>query len=112
MTRGDSANSSPEKSAKSEVKPEASVRSKSSSSTPTSPKPPLQSSKPSLTVRPTVPQKPRSSSRAGKPVTYNKWQTKLSLSYMTGHKTTILLLTHRIMHHLQAMAKKTASPPL
>ncbi|XP_073487277.1 F-actin-uncapping protein LRRC16A isoform X1 [Aquarana catesbeiana] len=63
VTRGDSTNSSPEKSAKSEVKPEASVRSKSSSSTPTSPKPPLQSSKPSLTVRPTVPQKPRSSSR-------------------------------------------------
>ncbi|XP_072267686.1 F-actin-uncapping protein LRRC16A isoform X2 [Pyxicephalus adspersus] len=67
VTRGDSTNSSPEKSAKTEVKPEASVRSKSSSSTPTSPKPPLQSSKPSLTVRPTVPQKPRSSSRTDVP---------------------------------------------
>ncbi|XP_068093101.1 F-actin-uncapping protein LRRC16A isoform X2 [Hyperolius riggenbachi] len=63
LTRGDSAGSSPEKTSKSEMKPEASVRSKSSSSTPTSPKPPLQSSKPSLTVRPTVPLKPRSSSR-------------------------------------------------
>ncbi|KAM4688470.1 LOW QUALITY PROTEIN: F-actin-uncapping protein LRRC16A [Discoglossus pictus] len=63
LTRGDSANTSPEKNAKSELKSEASVRSKSSSSTPTSPKPPLQSSKPILTARPAVPMKPRSSSR-------------------------------------------------
>uniref|UniRef100_A0A8C5MQY3 Capping protein regulator and myosin 1 linker 1 n=1 Tax=Leptobrachium leishanense TaxID=445787 RepID=A0A8C5MQY3_9ANUR len=61
LSRGES---SPEKNQKSDLKPEASVRSKSTSSgTPTSPKPPLQSSKPSLTARPTVPQKPRSSSR-------------------------------------------------
>lgn len=51
------------KNVKCDIKPEGSVRSKSSSSTPTSPKPPLQSSKPSLTARPTVPLKPRSGSR-------------------------------------------------
>ncbi|XP_075069271.1 F-actin-uncapping protein LRRC16A isoform X2 [Mixophyes fleayi] len=61
MTRADSINSSPEKNLKCDVKSETSVRSKSSSGTPTSPKPSLQSSKP--TARPTVPQKPRSSSR-------------------------------------------------
>ncbi|XP_063307726.1 F-actin-uncapping protein LRRC16A isoform X2 [Pelobates fuscus] len=65
LTRGES---SPEKNLKCELKSEASVRSKGSTSgTPTSPKPPLQSSKPSLTARPTVPQKPRSSSRTDVP---------------------------------------------
>ncbi|KAM4706086.1 F-actin-uncapping protein LRRC16A isoform 2-T2 [Rhinophrynus dorsalis] len=59
--------SSPEKNLKCEIKPEASVRSKSSSSTPTSPKPPLQSTKPILSSRPTVPHKPRSSSRTDMP---------------------------------------------
>ncbi|KAG8442306.1 hypothetical protein GDO86_011195 [Hymenochirus boettgeri] len=52
-----------DKNVKYDVKPEGSVRSKSSSTTPTSPKPPFQSTKPALAARPSVPQKPRSSSR-------------------------------------------------
>ncbi|XP_041422275.1 F-actin-uncapping protein LRRC16A isoform X4 [Xenopus laevis] len=61
--KGESAALTADKNLKTEVKPEGSVRSKSSSSTPTSPKPPLQSTKPALSARPSVPQKPRSSSR-------------------------------------------------
>ncbi|XP_069469745.1 F-actin-uncapping protein LRRC16A [Ambystoma mexicanum] len=52
-----------EKNVKTEAKGELGPRSRSSSSTPTSPKPPLQSTKPSLVGRPAVPQKPRSNSR-------------------------------------------------
>ncbi|XP_058869455.1 F-actin-uncapping protein LRRC16A isoform X2 [Acipenser ruthenus] len=52
---------SPENNLKSEAKPEAGVRLRSSSTTPTSPKPPPQATKPSLIGRPTVPQKPWSS---------------------------------------------------
>ncbi|MGH0124894.1 UNVERIFIED_CONTAM: hypothetical protein FKN15_065464 [Acipenser sinensis] len=52
---------SPENKLKSEAKPEAGVRLRSSSTTPTSPKPPPQITKPSLIGRPTVPQKPWSS---------------------------------------------------
>ncbi|XP_044116083.1 F-actin-uncapping protein LRRC16A isoform X4 [Neovison vison] len=53
----------PEKNAKAEPKADVGPRSRSSSSTPTSPKPPLQSPKPSLAARPTIPQKPRTASR-------------------------------------------------
>ncbi|XP_014644193.1 PREDICTED: leucine-rich repeat-containing protein 16A isoform X2 [Ceratotherium simum simum] len=53
----------PEKNAKAEPKVEGGSRSRSSSSTPTSPKPLLQSPKPSLAARPTIPQKPRTASR-------------------------------------------------
>ncbi|XP_041627004.1 F-actin-uncapping protein LRRC16A isoform X1 [Vulpes lagopus] len=53
----------PEKNAKAEPKVDVGSRSRSSSSTPTSPKPLLQSPKPSLAVRPTIPQKPRTTSR-------------------------------------------------
>lgn len=56
----------PEKNAKAEPKADVGPRSRSSSSTPTSPKPPLQSPKPSLAARPTIPQKPRTASRPGK----------------------------------------------
>ncbi|XP_041101075.1 F-actin-uncapping protein LRRC16A-like isoform X2 [Polyodon spathula] len=52
---------SPENNLKSEAKPEAGVRLRSSSATPTSPKPPPQVTKPSLIGWPTVLQKPRSS---------------------------------------------------
>ncbi|XP_053458566.1 F-actin-uncapping protein LRRC16A isoform X3 [Nycticebus coucang] len=54
---------SPEKNAKAEPKVEGGARSRSSSSTPTSPKPPLQSPKPTLAARPIIPQKPRTTSR-------------------------------------------------
>ncbi|XP_011886874.1 PREDICTED: leucine-rich repeat-containing protein 16A isoform X8 [Cercocebus atys] len=53
----------PEKNTKAEPKVEAGSRSRSSSSTPTSPKPLLQSPKPSLAARPIIPQKPRTASR-------------------------------------------------
>nr|XP_037861700.1 F-actin-uncapping protein LRRC16A isoform X5 [Chlorocebus sabaeus] len=53
----------PEKNTKAEPKVEAGSRSRSSSSTPTSPKPLLQSPKPSLAARPVIPQKPRTASR-------------------------------------------------
>ncbi|XP_063521946.1 F-actin-uncapping protein LRRC16A isoform X5 [Pongo pygmaeus] len=53
----------PEKNTKAEPKAEAGSRSRSSSSTPTSPKPLLQSPKPSLAARPVIPQKPRTASR-------------------------------------------------
>ncbi|XP_004847644.1 F-actin-uncapping protein LRRC16A isoform X2 [Heterocephalus glaber] len=53
----------PEKNAKAEPKVEVVLRSRSSSSTPTSPKPLLQSPKPTLAARPTIPQKPRTASR-------------------------------------------------
>ncbi|KAL2791395.1 F-actin-uncapping protein LRRC16A isoform 2 [Daubentonia madagascariensis] len=53
----------PEKNAKAEPKVEGGSRSRSSSSTPTSPKPLLQSPKPSLAARPVIPQKPRTTSR-------------------------------------------------
>ncbi|XP_037698611.1 F-actin-uncapping protein LRRC16A isoform X2 [Choloepus didactylus] len=53
----------PEKNTKAEPKVEVGPRSRSSSSTPTSPKPVLQSPKPSLAARPTIPQKPRTASR-------------------------------------------------
>ncbi|XP_069349154.1 F-actin-uncapping protein LRRC16A isoform X2 [Eulemur rufifrons] len=53
----------PEKNAKAEPKVEGGSRSRSSSSTPTSPKPLLQSPKPSLAARPIIPQKPRTTSR-------------------------------------------------
>ncbi|XP_032717557.1 F-actin-uncapping protein LRRC16A isoform X4 [Lontra canadensis] len=53
----------PEKNTKAEPKADAGPRSRSSSSTPTSPKPLLQSPKPSLAARPTIPQKPRTASR-------------------------------------------------
>ncbi|XP_008053253.2 F-actin-uncapping protein LRRC16A isoform X2 [Carlito syrichta] len=53
----------PEKNAKAEPRVEAGSRSRSSSSTLTSPKPLLQSPKPSLTARPVIPQKPRTASR-------------------------------------------------
>lgn len=53
----------PEKNAKAEPKVDVGSRSRSSSSTPTSPKPLLQSPKPSLAARPTIPQKPRTTSR-------------------------------------------------
>lgn len=56
----------PEKNTKAEPKVEAGSRSRSSSSTPTSPKPLLQSPKPSLAARPVIPQKPRTASRPGK----------------------------------------------
>uniref|UniRef100_A0A8C8ZP14 Capping protein regulator and myosin 1 linker 1 n=1 Tax=Prolemur simus TaxID=1328070 RepID=A0A8C8ZP14_PROSS len=52
-----------EKNAKAEPKVEGGSRSRSSSSTPTSPKPLLQSPKPSLAARPIIPQKPRTTSR-------------------------------------------------
>ncbi|XP_054412983.2 F-actin-uncapping protein LRRC16A isoform X9 [Pongo abelii] len=53
----------PEKNTKAEPKAEAGSRSRSSSSTPTSPKPLLQSPKPSLAARPVILQKPRTASR-------------------------------------------------
>ncbi|XP_076999902.1 F-actin-uncapping protein LRRC16A isoform X2 [Tamandua tetradactyla] len=53
----------PERNAKAEPKVEMGPRSRSSSSTPTSPKPLLQSPKPSLAARPIIPQKPRTASR-------------------------------------------------
>ncbi|XP_062041157.1 F-actin-uncapping protein LRRC16A isoform X2 [Lepus europaeus] len=53
----------PEKNSKADPRAEVGTRSRSLSSTPTSPKPLLQSPKPSLAARPTIPQKPRSSSR-------------------------------------------------
>nr|XP_012596752.1 F-actin-uncapping protein LRRC16A isoform X4 [Microcebus murinus] len=53
----------PEKNAKADPKVEGGSRSRSSSSTPTSPKPLLQSPKPSLAARPIIPQKPRTTSR-------------------------------------------------
>ncbi|XP_058288030.1 F-actin-uncapping protein LRRC16A isoform X5 [Hylobates moloch] len=53
----------PEKNTKAEPKAEAGSRSRSLSSTPTSPKPLLQSPKPSLAARPVIPQKPRTASR-------------------------------------------------
>ncbi|XP_017200445.2 F-actin-uncapping protein LRRC16A isoform X3 [Oryctolagus cuniculus] len=53
----------PEKNSKADPRAEVGPRSRSLSSTPTSPKPLLQSPKPSLAARPTIPQKPRSSSR-------------------------------------------------
>ncbi|XP_045407877.1 F-actin-uncapping protein LRRC16A isoform X4 [Lemur catta] len=52
-----------EKNAKAEPKVEGGSRSRSSSSTPTSPKPLLQSPKPSLAARPIILQKPRTTSR-------------------------------------------------
>ncbi|XP_066547611.1 F-actin-uncapping protein LRRC16A isoform X2 [Amia ocellicauda] len=63
-TKGDLSVNTPEKSLKSEGKPEAAPRSRNSSSAsnPNSPKPLPQGSKPSLSCRPTVPQKPRTSS--------------------------------------------------
>ncbi|XP_029446652.1 F-actin-uncapping protein LRRC16A isoform X1 [Rhinatrema bivittatum] len=64
LIKAESTTSSPEKNAKSEQKTEVGARSRSSSSTPTSPKPPLQSTKPTLPGRPVVPQKPRTSSRS------------------------------------------------
>nr|KAF6396297.1 capping protein regulator and myosin 1 linker 1 [Rousettus aegyptiacus] len=54
---------SPEKNVKTDPKVDTVSRSRSSSSTPTSPKPLLQSPKPSLAARPTIPQKPRTASR-------------------------------------------------
>ncbi|XP_011886883.1 PREDICTED: leucine-rich repeat-containing protein 16A isoform X14 [Cercocebus atys] len=60
----------PEKNTKAEPKVEAGSRSRSSSSTPTSPKPLLQSPKPSLAARPIIPQKPRTASR---PVSRRSW---------------------------------------
>ncbi|XP_030785351.1 F-actin-uncapping protein LRRC16A isoform X4 [Rhinopithecus roxellana] len=60
----------PEKNTKAEPKVEAGSRSRSSSSTPTSPKPLLQSPKPSLAARPVIPQKPRTASR---PVSRRSW---------------------------------------
>ncbi|XP_063155064.1 F-actin-uncapping protein LRRC16A isoform X2 [Candoia aspera] len=65
FNRDDSITISTEKNSKAEPKIDMGARTKSSSSTPTSPKPPLQSTKPTLTGRPTVPQKPRSASRTG-----------------------------------------------
>ncbi|XP_039713021.1 F-actin-uncapping protein LRRC16A isoform X2 [Pteropus medius] len=53
----------PEKNVKIDPKVDMGSRSRSSSSTPTSPKPLLQSPKPSPAARPTVPQKPRTASR-------------------------------------------------
>ncbi|XP_023380218.1 F-actin-uncapping protein LRRC16A isoform X4 [Pteropus vampyrus] len=53
----------PEKNVKTDPKVDMGSRSRSSSSTPTSPKPLLQSPKPSPAARPTVPQKPRTASR-------------------------------------------------
>lgn len=53
----------PEKNVKTDPKVDTGSRSRSSSSTPTSPKPLLQSPKPSLAARPTIPQKPRTASR-------------------------------------------------
>lgn len=53
----------PEKNSKADPRVEVGPRSRSLSSTPTSPKPLLQSPKPSLAARPTIPQKPRSSSK-------------------------------------------------
>jgi hypothetical protein len=53
----------PEKNSKTEPRVDVGCRSRSSSSTPTSPKPLLQSPKPSLAARPTIPQKPRTASR-------------------------------------------------
>lgn len=53
----------PEKNAKAEPRVDGGCRSRSSSSTPTSPKPLLQSPKPSPAARPSIPQKPRTASR-------------------------------------------------
>ncbi|MBZ3873676.1 Leucine-rich repeat-containing protein 16A [Sciurus carolinensis] len=53
----------PERNTKVEPKVDVGSRSRSSSSTPTSPKPLLQSPKPSLAARPSIPQKPRAISR-------------------------------------------------
>ncbi|XP_025030939.1 F-actin-uncapping protein LRRC16A isoform X2 [Python bivittatus] len=63
LNRDDSITVLTEKNSKAEPKIEIGARTKSSSSTPTSPKPPLQTTKPTLIGRPTVPQKPRSASR-------------------------------------------------
>ncbi|XP_053101591.1 F-actin-uncapping protein LRRC16A isoform X2 [Hemicordylus capensis] len=63
LSKGDSITAPSEKVTKTEPKTETGARTRSSSSTPTSPKPLLQSAKPSLAGRPTVPQKPRSASR-------------------------------------------------
>ncbi|XP_038627078.1 F-actin-uncapping protein LRRC16A isoform X1 [Tachyglossus aculeatus] len=62
-SRPDSTAGSAEKSVKADPRAEAGMRSRSSSSIPTSPKPALQSPKPGPGSRPAVPQKPRTTSR-------------------------------------------------